>query len=459
MKRLYILLTLLLAAATNLAAQTDGYKPFVEEGKRWEWQIQDWYPEVFGGGQVLLTPYNYLISGDTIINDLAYKKVWFNNGENYVGAVREKGKVVYFVDPGRQSKEIKLYDFNTPQATDFTSEFVFEPIIRQGRNGFVTNAGLGEAYYIEGIGFDHNCAGDTFEPFPVYGTGYKNNSLNFVSDASGKVIYRGLGYQNPYPFVEQGKRWFCHHSKGAWEGEERIDEDYQYVIRGEEMIDGKTYARVLKINDGEKESQAKVYCYVREEGQRVYVKNPNFHYDYLITADDDEVVLYDFDDPGSQFRYDYGDEIEPIGQIQGRNAFTTGFELIVEGIGIDGGLWGQGDPFMFIIPLSTCGPCNDIYGLRYVEDAEGNKIYIGQLGYSSVHQVDAKTGQISFDGRSLRVTGQGVVDVINTSGAVVGHHSVSSATATISTADLPSGIYLVQLSTATGRQTKKIVIP
>ena len=218
-------------------------------------------------------------------------------------------------------------------------------------------------------------------------------------------------------------------------------------------------ARVLKINEGQEESQANVYCYVREEGHRVYVKNPNFHYDYLITADDDEVVLYDFDDPGSQFRYDYGDEIEPIGQIQGRNAFTTGFELIVEGIGIDGGLWGQGDPFMFIIPLSTCGPCNDIYGLRYVEDAEGNKIYIGQLGYSSVHQVDAKTGQISFDGRSLRVTGQGVVDVINTSGAVVGHHSVSSATATISTADLPSGIYPVQLSTATGRQTKKIVIP
>ena len=64
MKRLYILLTLLVAAATNLAAQTDDYQPLVREGVRWicfeaidDW---DWDHQTY-------RIYQYEFVGDTVI--------------------------------------------------------------------------------------------------------------------------------------------------------------------------------------------------------------------------------------------------------------------------------------------------------------------------------------------------------------------------------------------------------
>ena len=85
MKRLYILLTLLLAAATHLAAQTESYQPLVREGVRWV--FLDQYIKPFSAEEVQQGKtfpdtivdcrlYYNEFRGDTVIDELNYKKCY-----------------------------------------------------------------------------------------------------------------------------------------------------------------------------------------------------------------------------------------------------------------------------------------------------------------------------------------------------------------------------------------------
>lgn len=76
------------------------YHPFVKENKRW----------------VCYNGVEYVIKGDTIINDVQYKKVllkvpYISPEYEYHGAVREDGRHVYFRGKADQA-EYLLYDFN-----------------------------------------------------------------------------------------------------------------------------------------------------------------------------------------------------------------------------------------------------------------------------------------------------------------------------------------------------------
>ena len=64
MKRLILLLTILYPSF--LSAQDDGYRPFTQEGKRWETQV----------GGIKENNYCYSIDGDTMINGEYWKKVY-----------------------------------------------------------------------------------------------------------------------------------------------------------------------------------------------------------------------------------------------------------------------------------------------------------------------------------------------------------------------------------------------
>lgn len=82
--------------------EDDSYMPFVQEGKRWVFNNPD-----FG-------EYSYLISGDTVINQRSYKKVYLINGEGrtYQTAVREEDRVVYAQHLEWEREEI-VYFFTT----------------------------------------------------------------------------------------------------------------------------------------------------------------------------------------------------------------------------------------------------------------------------------------------------------------------------------------------------------
>ena len=89
------LLTVLFVGLGQMAV-ADDYMPFVQEGKRWEFKEPDGLE------------YSYLISGDTIIGEHHYKKVYLINdeGRTYQTAVREENRVVYAQHPEWEREEI-----------------------------------------------------------------------------------------------------------------------------------------------------------------------------------------------------------------------------------------------------------------------------------------------------------------------------------------------------------------
>jgi len=78
--------------------QSSVYHPFPTSNANWV------YTDVHG-------PYyeTYALNGDTVILGLNYKKVF--EFSNYAGALRESGKIIYFI-PDTSSSEVVLYNFN-----------------------------------------------------------------------------------------------------------------------------------------------------------------------------------------------------------------------------------------------------------------------------------------------------------------------------------------------------------
>lgn len=117
-KRLSFLFFLLAICALQLKAQDD-YTPFDLQNSIWE---EDYYELASFRQQ-----YNYLMDGDTIINEVTYQKIrqvgryslnydqtptFWEDIDNYAGAIRENDqKQVFWVDPGG-SEEVLMYDFN-----------------------------------------------------------------------------------------------------------------------------------------------------------------------------------------------------------------------------------------------------------------------------------------------------------------------------------------------------------
>ena len=92
------LLTVLFLGLGQMAV-ADDYMPFVQEGKRWDFKESDGLE------------YSYLISGDTIIGEHSYKKVYLLNdeGRTYQTAVREENRVVYAQHPEWEREEIVCF--------------------------------------------------------------------------------------------------------------------------------------------------------------------------------------------------------------------------------------------------------------------------------------------------------------------------------------------------------------
>lgn len=116
MKKCVLLYLLLFIGIASLQAQADTnsrsssgntYKPFIMDGTC-EWFTVEWYDNY----------YKHTISAeDTTIQGKTYKKVFYQEckqtDREYVGAIREEDKCIYYLAAKNESKtEMLLYDFN-----------------------------------------------------------------------------------------------------------------------------------------------------------------------------------------------------------------------------------------------------------------------------------------------------------------------------------------------------------
>ena len=108
MKKVCLLTCLVFTICLPTQSQTSQleYRSFAQDGKIWEAQV----------GLIMENLYGNFIDGDTIINNVTWKKVynyvgWPETGYTYYAAIRDEEKKVYAIAKGSQRPRL-LYDFN-----------------------------------------------------------------------------------------------------------------------------------------------------------------------------------------------------------------------------------------------------------------------------------------------------------------------------------------------------------
>ena len=116
MKRiLYISALCLLTAMAAQAQAATPYRPLAKEGKVWNFK----YLNVRSNEPThRALYYNYIIQGDTVINGLDYKKIFFRHSKLnlYTAALRDEGSRVYMV-PADSTEESIYYDLELNKDT------------------------------------------------------------------------------------------------------------------------------------------------------------------------------------------------------------------------------------------------------------------------------------------------------------------------------------------------------
>jgi hypothetical protein len=107
MKTIGLFAWLLCLISMSALSQTTGpeYRPFAEDGKKWEIQV----------GVIKENKIGYSVNGDSLINGENWKKVYSYRGRldfdrTYYAAIRDVGKKVYIIAAG-SSRPRLLYDF------------------------------------------------------------------------------------------------------------------------------------------------------------------------------------------------------------------------------------------------------------------------------------------------------------------------------------------------------------
>jgi len=121
MKKQILFAVLLLVSMSAAAQEWDHeYRPFVEEGKHWNY-IHD--VAVIGGPKEYNYLYSYVLKGDSLINDIPCKKIYKERDEKttYMGAMYEKDAKI-FLFPVNETKEGLLYDFSLKRGETITIE-------------------------------------------------------------------------------------------------------------------------------------------------------------------------------------------------------------------------------------------------------------------------------------------------------------------------------------------------
>ena len=231
MKKTILITILALLGITQTVAQEYEYVPFVREGVKWVYYINN-SDQLCSPNINFNVGLNYRtleVKGSVVINGKTYKAMHKYSGsaidtqnDTIPIYLREEGKVVYGIIPDGHSyydcpikiswlndeyngQEFVLYDFNDQASfwdeilnIDFDDnfEYVSTDVITLGSHKakrYVNRFSGNDFYYIEGIGVDALSNGFTLCPFmgwlingPIY-------HLSHVIE-EGEIIYKGLNY-------------------------------------------------------------------------------------------------------------------------------------------------------------------------------------------------------------------------------------------------------------------------
>ena len=328
--RFIIALLTLLGMPHLAAAQESEYVPFVREGVKWVYYIDNYsviypanpyYPE----GRTYFT---LELKGDTVIGGKQYKAMhkYYGNSINWANDtvpvyLREEDRVVYAIVPdGREyfdcplgnkyfshvdpynGEEYVLYDFNDPESfwnsvmNDYEDD-VYEPFstdtITVGQHrvkrhiGYVLgNDEFNKFYSIESIGLDSWRPGT---PLCFFMIGFGPSSVYFKFShviEDGEIIYKTEWYHEPdpepsdyeyVPFVREGVKWVYAINDYQWRDYNNNPANGDFIahrtleLRGDTVINGKLYKAMHKCVDDEiSEPSDVVPIYLREEDKKVY---------------------------------------------------------------------------------------------------------------------------------------------------------------------------------------------
>ena len=307
---------LIICIVCSISVKAQEYCPFPTENAFWR--------------HVMYMPYepyeekdfHYALDGDTIINDLIYKKIWHSDGY-YYAAFREDvtNKKVYTIF-NNQFEEKLLYDFDLKVGDDVSHfvdpthigksivdniDFVLlgdELYHKRFRINFADKGRYSGFHMIEGIGSIENGLFWEFLSNPELNI---NGELKCVNVNGNTVFPRG-GTCNPIfdaycPFPSENAIWrgsnIHYNNDYSFEG----TTEYHYAIVGDTVINNLTYHK-LKRNSLYKPNAGPQHFSIDNEGafREDVINKKVYFYSFYSNS---EQLLYDFDlnvgDDVSQF--------------------------------------------------------------------------------------------------------------------------------------------------------------
>ena len=193
-----LLIAICFILSLNVSAQKNS---FVQEGKRWIYEKYD----IYNTHETEMVTYS--IKGDTLINEVGFKKVYLN--DEYHGAIRQdKGKVFFCVEG--KTEDFLIYDFDAEKGDIRLLEEDLDFIVvsvdtidvngtkykRLGLNYYVGDKEYDERYpeiqIVEGIGTSGNPFFIT--EFIVMTTTWKKLREVYIND---ELIFKGTDFYKP----------------------------------------------------------------------------------------------------------------------------------------------------------------------------------------------------------------------------------------------------------------------
>ena len=443
------------------------YTPLVREGAEWGYFIGDTAEEV--------DFYRLRLSGEEEINGNIYKKCWcytdceFSESTAVLcGYLREENKRVYVLYQNAGS-EYLLYDFNLQEGDQYGQHPWFNGTVTlpiESVDYVLTTEGLRKRYfvgsnvcYIEGIGIVGTHLGDMLRPndYPYE----ENATFNYEKNQGNNVVYQQtdneIGFTDPCinygasyeytPLVREGVVW--HYSY--------YGELYKFSFLGEEEIDGKIYRKCYKFDEKSDitESNGTLIAYLREENRQVY----------SIFDDSEETMIYDFNlKVGDIYNSLYNQfAITAIDYVSINNCLTKRFKLerenewIVEGVGVVSEL---GHYFFCPFYPTPSGIGMSLPPVLYKQTTIDGQVLVSYT-WNSIEKVTQNELLISQAENVVTINGAtGKVNVaIYTFDGVKAAEASGSESVSLSTAELPIGIYVVKATDSTGNKLiQKIVI-
>lgn len=248
MKKIFTLLLVVLLGSVEMQAQENEIQPLVREGVVWHYAYLKMNVEAVPEYGSSMFDHKVQFKGDTLVNDIAYKKCYFYKTENLeenekpVMLAREADGAVMFAG----TEEYEWYDYSSWLETTLPGEYyqlTGERIVYDFGNmpEFIANikkqnqadeyfqmellateqvsvAGktvnrytltgdymFPESYYVESVGVDGDMSGYLFEPLVPIPTCFCSGPRGLIklTDLDGNLLYKGIQYDEYYSAVDK----------------------------------------------------------------------------------------------------------------------------------------------------------------------------------------------------------------------------------------------------------------